>query len=212
MGFADLAPAIAVTSPRPGARVQAPFTVRGVADVFEAALTYKLLDAAGHELGSGASSASCGTGCPGTFAFTLDELGVSHIQRGMLVISSANASGLPGGGRQVRLPLVLMPPFNVTSPMPGATLASPATIAVNQGVAGDVLIRIADAHLRILARKVVHDDCVSCFGSEMGPAFRVSLSFSVAGLQPGYVVVSPLHQNPNRGGQVVEIPVTLNGG
>lgn len=212
MGFPHLAPAITVTSPQPGARVHAPFTVRGVADVFEAGLTYKLLDAAGHELGSGASSASCGTGCPGTFSFTLDELGVSHIQHGTLVISSANASGLPGGGQQVRLPLVLLPPFNVTSPLPGATLTSPATIAVNEGVAGDVLVRIADAQLHILARTVVHDDCVSCFGSEMGPAFRVRVSFSVAGLQPGYVVVSPLHQNPNRGGQVVEIPVTLNGG
>ena len=107
MGFPDLAPAISVMSPKPGSTVQAPFTVRGVADVFEAGLTYKLLDAAGHELGSGTSSASCGTGCPGTFSFTIDELGVSHKQRGTLVISSANASGLPGGGQHLRLPLVL---------------------------------------------------------------------------------------------------------
>jgi len=212
MGFAELAPAITVTSPRPGAHVQAPFTVRGVADVFEAGLTYTLLDASGHELGSGASSASCGTGCPGTFSFTIDELGVSHIEHGTLVISSGNASGLPGGGQQVRLPLVLLPPFNVTSPLPGATLTSPATIAVNQGVASDVLVRIADTRLHILARTVVHDTCVGCFGRAMGPAFRIRLPFSVAGLQQGYVVVSPLHQNPNRGGQVVEIPVTLNGG
>jgi sporulation and spore germination protein/immunoglobulin-like protein involved in spore germination len=212
MGFADLAPAISVTSPRPGARVQAPFTVRGVADVFEAGLTFKLLDAQGHELGSGASSASCGTGCPGTFSFPFDEIGVSRIQRGTLVVSSANASGLPGGGEHVRVPLVLLPPFDVTSPLPGATLTSPATIAVNQGVAGDVLIRIADSHLHILARKVVHDVCVGCPGRAMGPAFRIHLPFSVAGLQNGYVVVSPLHMNRDRGGQVVEIPVTLNGG
>ena len=212
MGFPDLAPAISVTSPAPGATVRAPFTVRGVADVFEAGLTYKLLDAAGHELGSGASSASCGTGCPGTFSFTIDELGVSHIQRGTLVISSANASGLPGGGQHLRLPLVLVPPFDVTSPLPGATLTSPATIVVKQGVASEVLIRIADAQLHILARRVVHDGCVGCPGPTMGPAFRIRLPFSVAGLQNGYVVVSPLHQDPSRGGQVVEIPVTLNGG
>jgi germination protein M len=39
MGFPDLAPAITVTSPAPNATVRAPFTVRGVADVFEAGLT-----------------------------------------------------------------------------------------------------------------------------------------------------------------------------
>ena len=74
-----------------------------------------------------------------------------------------------------------------------------------------MLVRIADAHLHILARKVVQTGCVGCFGAAPGP-FHVRLPFSVAGLQPGYVVVSPLHLNPNRGGQVVEIPVTLNGG
>lgn len=211
MGFPDLAPAISVTSPKPGSTVQAPFTVRGVADVFEAGLTYKLLDAAGHELGSGTSSASCRTGCPGTFSFTIDELGVSHKQRGTLVISSANASGLPGGGEHVRLPLVLEPPFDVTSPLPGATLTSPATIVVREAISDRMLVRIADAHLHILARKVVQTGCVGCFGAAPGP-FHVRLPFSVAGLQPGYVVVSPLHLNPNRGGQVVEIPVTLNGG
>jgi hypothetical protein len=211
MGFPGLAPAITVTSPKAGATVQAPFTVRGVADVFEAGLTYQLLDAGGHELGSGASSASCGTGCPGTFSFTIDELGVSHKQHGTLVISGANASGLPGGGQHVRLPLVLEPPFDITSPLPGATLTSPATIAVRDAISDRVLIRIADAQLHILARKVVQNGCVGCFGAAPAP-FHVRLPFSVAGLQPGYVVISPLHMNPNRGGQVVEIPVTLNGG
>ncbi len=212
MGFANLAPAISVTSPKPGTRVQAPFTVRGVADVFEAGLTFKLLDSAGRELSSGASGASCGTGCPGTFSFTIDELGVSHIQDGTLVISSANASGLPGGGEHLRLPLVLLPPFNVTSPQPGATLTSPATIAVNSASVDHVLIRVVDAQLHVLARKVVVDSCQACFGSELPPPFHVHLTFSVAGLQQGYVIVSPVHVNPSRGGQVVEIPVTLNGG
>jgi hypothetical protein len=211
MGFAELAPPITVTSPQPGARVRAPFTVRGVADVFEAGLSYKLLDAAGRELGAGATSASCGTGCPGTFSFTIDELGVSHIQRGMLVISSANASGLPGGGEHLRLPLVLVPPFNVTSPLPEATVTSPATIAVNESVSDRILVRIADSHLHILARTVVRDVCVGCYG-RIGAPFRIRLAFSVAGLQRGYVVLSPLPLKPGAGGQVVEIPVTLNGG
>lgn len=210
MGFADLAPAIAVISPRPGATVQAPFTVRGVADVFEAGLTYKLLDAAGHELGSGASSASCGTGCPGTFSFTIDELGISHRQPGTLVISSANASGLPGGGQHLRLPLVLEPPFDVTSPLPGAALTSPAEIVFRYPIATRVLIRITDAQLHVLGRRVVTAACIGACPEDV--AYGNHVHFSVAGLQPGYVVVSPLHQNPDRGGQVVEIPVTLDGG
>jgi hypothetical protein len=213
MGFAQLVPPITVTSPRPGARVHAPFTVRGVADVFEAGLTFKLLDASGRELGSGASSASCGTGCPGTFSFQIAETGVSSDQPATLVISSANASGKPGGGRSVRLPLTLLPPFDVTSPTPGATLTSPATIAVaGGGVSDHVLIRIIDARLHVLARKVVVDVCKACVGVEVPAPFRVRLPFSVAGLQQGYVVISPLHLNQDRGGQVVEIPITLNGG
>ncbi len=210
MGFADLVPPISVTSPRPGASVRAPFTVRGIADVFEAGLTYRLLDAAGHELGSGASSASCGTGCPGTFSFTIDELGISHVERGTLVISSANASGLAGGGQHLRLPLVLMPPFDITTPLPGATLSSPALIAFRYPIATRVLIRITDAQLHVLGRRVVTADCFGACPKDVEYANHVR--FSVAGLQRGYVVVSPLHQNPDRGGQVVEIPVTLNGG
>jgi len=210
MGFAGLAPAITITSPRPGAHVQAPFTVRGVADVFEAGLTYQLLDASGHELGSGASSASCGTGCPGTFSFTIDELGVSHIQHGTLVISSGNASGLPGGGQQVRLPLVLVPPFDVINPLPGAALTSPAVIAFRYPIATRVLIRITDAKLHVLGRRVVTADCIGPCPKDV--SYSNHVHFSVAGLQNGYVVVSPLHMNPDRGGQVVEIPVTLNGG
>ncbi len=210
MGFPDLAPAITVVSPAPGASVQAPFTVRGVADVFEAGLTFRLLDAAGHELSSGATSASCGTGCPGTFSFQIDELGVSSVQDGTLVISSATASGKPGGGQSVRLPLRLLPPYDVTSPRPGATLTSPAVIAFRYPSTPRVLLRIVDAHLHVLARRVVSADCIGACPA--GVEFANHVHFSVAGLQPGYVVISPVHVNPATGGQVVEIPVTLNGG
>jgi hypothetical protein len=210
MGFGRLVSPITVVTPRPGASVRAPFTVSGVADVFEAGLTYKLLDAGGHELGSGSSSASCGTGCPGTFSFQIAEVGVSYPQSGTLVISSANASGLPGGGQTVRLPLRLMPPYDVTSPKPGATLTSPAVIAFRYASTTRVLLRIYDAHLPLLGRRVVSADCVGRCPADV--EYSNHVHFSVAGLQPGLVVVSPLHVNPDVGGQVVEIPVTLNGG
>ncbi|MEP6640684.1 MAG: Gmad2 immunoglobulin-like domain-containing protein, partial [Gaiellales bacterium] len=183
MGFGALVPPITVTSPRPGASVRAPFTVSGIADVFEAGLTYRLLDASGNELGSGSSSASCGTGCPGTFSFQLPELGVSTIQQGTLVISGGDASGQPGGGQTLRLPLRLVPPFDVTSPRPGATLTSPAIIALRYPSATRVLLRVFDAHFHLLGRRVISADCI-------GPCppngeYSNHVHFSVAGLQRG---------------------------
>lgn len=210
MGFAKLVSPITVVRPRPGATVRAPFTVSGVADVFEAGLTYKLLDASGHELGSGSSSASCGTGCPGTFSFQIPELGVSTIQRGTLVISSANASGKPGGGQTMRLPLVLMPPYDVTSPKPGATITSPVVVAIRYPSTSQVLLRIFDAKFHLIGRRVISADCIGPCPADT--EYSNHVHFSVAGLQQGYVVVSPLHADPNASGQVIEIPVTLNGG
>jgi Sporulation and spore germination/Immunoglobulin-like domain of bacterial spore germination len=209
MQFAGLVSPITVTSPRPGASVRAPLTVSGIADVFEAALSYRLLDASGHELSAGSSAASCATGCAGTFSFTIPELGVSSDQRGTLVIS--------GGGQALRLPLHLVPRYDVLAPLPQATLTSPAAIAfTTQIVHGKqkVLVRILDAKLHVLATRVIQvAGCpvgAHCFvvpGTD-----RATLHFSVAGLQRGEVVISPLHPKPHVSGQVVEIPVALNGG
>jgi hypothetical protein len=209
MGFAALVSPITVTNLRPGAAVRAPFTVSGIADVFEAALSYRLLDASGHELSAGSSAASCGTGCAGTFSFTIPELGVSSYQTGTLVIR--------GGGQVLRLPLRLVPRYNVRSPLQGTTLTSPATIAFTTPIgheAQKVLVRILDAKFRVLDRRVVEIAGCPVNGKCLmlpGPR-RATLHFSIAGLQQGYVVISPLHPTPNAPGQVVEIPVALNGG
>ncbi|HEY2868427.1 MAG TPA: Gmad2 immunoglobulin-like domain-containing protein [Gaiellales bacterium] len=210
MGFAGLVPPITVARPQPGGRVRAPFTVSGVADVFEAGLTYRLLDASGHELGSGSTSASCGTGCPGTFSFSIPEIGVSYVQPGTLVISSAGASGRPEGGEHVRLPLVLVPPFDVTTPKPGATLTNPALIAVRGPSSARVLLRIFDAHFNLLGHRVVNMACSGPCTSDA--TYTNHVRFSAPGLEQGYVVVSPAHGKGDEAGQVVEIPVTLNGG
>jgi len=210
LGFPRLVSPITVTSPRPGTSVHAPFTVTGVADVFEAGIRYRLLDASGHELGSGESSASCGSGCPGTFSFQIPELGVSHRERGTLVIAAANASGRPGGGRPVGLPLVLLPPFDVATPLPGATLTSPAQITFRDPIVTPVVLKIYDAKFHVLARRIVRAAC----GANCPPGFAYTshIPFSVAGLQQGYVVLAPRDSHPAASGQVVEIPVTLNGG
>ncbi|MGS2618877.1 Gmad2 immunoglobulin-like domain-containing protein [Micromonospora sp. LZ34] len=65
--YADLLPPIVVTSPTIGQRVTAPVTVTGTADVFEATVNVRILDAAGRELATTFTTATCGTGCRGDY-------------------------------------------------------------------------------------------------------------------------------------------------
>jgi hypothetical protein len=64
----DQAPAILVESPLPGDEVTSPLRVRGTANTFEATVEWALRDAAGTRLVGGFTTATCGTGCRGTFA------------------------------------------------------------------------------------------------------------------------------------------------
>ncbi|MEG3636957.1 Gmad2 immunoglobulin-like domain-containing protein [Micromonospora palythoicola] len=63
----DLLPPIVVTGPVIGDRVTSPVTVAGSADVFEATVTVRVLDAAGRQLATAFTTATCGTGCRGTY-------------------------------------------------------------------------------------------------------------------------------------------------
>ncbi|SCF15226.1 Sporulation and spore germination [Micromonospora coriariae] len=65
--YADLLPPIVVSGPRVGERVTAPLTVTGTADVFEATVSVRVLDAAGREVATGFGTASCGSGCRGGY-------------------------------------------------------------------------------------------------------------------------------------------------
>ncbi|MFG1872849.1 Gmad2 immunoglobulin-like domain-containing protein [Micromonospora arborensis] len=65
--YADLLPPIVVTDPIPGERVSTPLTVTGTADVFEATVSVRVLDAAGREVATGFGTASCGSGCRGGY-------------------------------------------------------------------------------------------------------------------------------------------------
>ena len=59
---------ITVSRPLPGARVTSPVTVAGDASVFEAALQWRIVDAAGTVLGQGNAMASQGAPGRGTFS------------------------------------------------------------------------------------------------------------------------------------------------
>jgi spore germination protein GerM len=68
---ADQAPAILVESPLPGQRITSPLRVRGTANTFEATVEWQLVGADGTVIASGFTTATCGTGCRGSF--TIEE-------------------------------------------------------------------------------------------------------------------------------------------
>lgn len=65
--YADLLPPIVVTGPVIGQSVGSPVVVTGTAEVFEATVNVRVLDAAGREVGAAFTLASCGTGCQGRY-------------------------------------------------------------------------------------------------------------------------------------------------
>jgi hypothetical protein len=69
--YADLLPAVVVLDPVIGQRVTSPITVTGTADVFEATVNVRLLDADGRQIATAFTTASCGSGCRGDFRIRL---------------------------------------------------------------------------------------------------------------------------------------------
>lgn len=69
--YADLLPAIVVTSPLIGQRVSSPVTIAGTANTYEATVNFRILDARGAEIATGFTTATCGSGCRGRYATTL---------------------------------------------------------------------------------------------------------------------------------------------
>ncbi|MCP2327711.1 hypothetical protein HDA40_006218 [Hamadaea flava] len=66
--YTDLLPAIVVTNPVIGQRRGSPITVAGTADVFEATVNIRVLDAAGKQIATTFTTATCGSGCRGSFS------------------------------------------------------------------------------------------------------------------------------------------------
>jgi immunoglobulin-like protein involved in spore germination len=100
-------PPIVVRAPVAGDEVGSPVTVAGSADVFEATVSIRILDASGQELAATFTTATCGTGCRGryseeVFFFTEDR------QDGTIeVFESSAEDGSPLN--VVRIPVVLVP-------------------------------------------------------------------------------------------------------
>jgi hypothetical protein len=86
---ADL-PAIIVASPVIGAAVTSPVTVSGTADVFEAVVSIEILNAAGREIARTFTTASCGTGCMGSYSVAV-SYSVPAAQRGIIEVFERSA-------------------------------------------------------------------------------------------------------------------------
>ncbi|PWR07483.1 spore gernimation protein [Micromonospora acroterricola] len=88
--YADLLPPIVVTGPNIGERVTAPLAVTGTADVFEATVSVRVLDAAGREVATAFGTASCGSGCRGGYRVVVGWR-ITREQRGTVEVYEVSA-------------------------------------------------------------------------------------------------------------------------
>ncbi|HJR45060.1 MAG TPA: Gmad2 immunoglobulin-like domain-containing protein [Actinomycetota bacterium] len=86
----DFLPPILVTEPHMGARVSSPVTVAGSANVFEATVSMRIIDAEGNRLARSFTTATCGSGCRGTFEHEL-AFEVDREQHGVIEVWQASA-------------------------------------------------------------------------------------------------------------------------
>lgn len=105
--YRDRLPPILVQRPLIGEQVSSPVTISGTANVFEATVSFAILDAEGTEIASGTTMATCGTGCRGTYSTTV-AFTVDGTQAGTVRVYEASAED----GRPINvvdIPVVLVP-------------------------------------------------------------------------------------------------------
>jgi hypothetical protein len=88
--YHDFLPPIVVTSVAIGDRVTSPITVAGTANVFEATVSIRILDAAGNPVGTAFTTATCGSGCRGDYS-TAVGYRVGSQQAGTLQVYEVSA-------------------------------------------------------------------------------------------------------------------------
>ncbi len=88
--YRDQLSAILVETPGIGERVSSPVTVSGTADVFEAVVSIRILDENGKVITATFTTATCGTGCRGTFEKAVGY-SVDHAQPGTIEVFEASA-------------------------------------------------------------------------------------------------------------------------
>lgn len=81
---------IVVEGPQPGDTVTSPVTVEGTANVFEATVSIRILDESGEILTETFTTATCGSGCRGTFSEAV-AFEVDHEQPGTIMVFESSA-------------------------------------------------------------------------------------------------------------------------
>jgi hypothetical protein len=105
--YADLLPAIVVTSPLIGQRAGSPVTVAGTANVYEATVSVRVLDSAGRQIAATFTTATCGSGCRGSYSVRVSYR-VTRQQAGIVEVYQVSAAD--GSARDVvRIPVTLLP-------------------------------------------------------------------------------------------------------
>jgi hypothetical protein len=103
--YSGYLPAITVQSPVIGEQVTSPVTVSGTADVFEATVSLRVLDSAGHEIARTFTTATCGTGCRGSYSASV-SYSVPRTQPGTIeVFESSAKDGQPVNVQQIPVTL-----------------------------------------------------------------------------------------------------------
>lgn len=106
--YEQLLPTILVSSPTPWAEVSNPVTVAGSANVFEANVTVRILDEQNREIAHTFTTATCGTGCRGTFSVEV-PYDVDERQQGVILVQDDDAAGVGKPPHEVRIPVILTP-------------------------------------------------------------------------------------------------------
>jgi germination protein M len=106
--YEDLLPIITVDSPSAGAAVSSPVRVSGTANVFEANVTVRVLGADGRELARTFTTASCGSGCWGTYSVDV-PFEVAAAESGTIVVEDDDADGDGRPSHAVRIRVGLRP-------------------------------------------------------------------------------------------------------
>jgi germination protein M len=106
--YLDLLPPIDVAKPIEGAQLTSPVTVSGTANVFEANVTVEILGAKGEVVGKTFTTATCGTGCRGSYSVPV-TFRVLKKQPGTIVVHDDDAAGSGKPPHEVRIPVTLLP-------------------------------------------------------------------------------------------------------
>jgi len=137
--YADLLQPILVDSPAIGAVVRSPVTIGGIANVFEATVSYEITTASGDVLADGFTNATCGTGCWGDYTVEVPYTLETETEGFVTVFADS-----PQDGSRINVvsyPVTLMPGEGGEPPA-----AAPEIVHVEGVVPGET---VADADVNV---------------------------------------------------------------